>query len=376
MATQLKWAIPEEDNRGLLSTYTGNISKVPGLLGTPVAAPAPVGIAVAPQTQTNDGLTTYTAGQAATQQAGYQTADPYLRTVDANTETVQGQLKGLLTEGSPLLERARSKAAEEASGRGIYNSSVAIGAGEGAMYDTAIQIATPDAATYGQSARDNQGVLNQTGQFNADAFNRNQQFNAGEANTTSRFNTGESNTASRFGADAGNQLNLTNINNREQMNRLTYAEAQAMNRLQVSEAGATSRSAAQNATSVQIAGMSNENRIAVANLEANNRALIQGNATAGQIYSQMQSNIARINTDPGLTSEGKANAVNWELQSAQNGMAIAGSVANIDFGQTIDWNAARVVAPAPAPAPTAAPATSPAPSGEPWWLNNGPGTDG
>lgn len=297
----------------------------------------------------SNGVQTVTAGQAGYQTAGYERVDPITRQVDANTETVQGQLRGILDAGSPLMERARAKALEQANSRGLLNSSMAVGAGQAALYDTALQIATPDAATYTQASRDNQGVLNQTAQFNADQFGRNQQFNANAFNQNQQFNVGETNTAGRFNAGAGNELNLTNIR----------------------EAGATERANAQNATTLQATQMQNENRIAVAQLDAanrvaleniasNNRALIQGSANAGQIYSQMQANIAAIQRDPNLSEEAKRAAIQQEIDAGQAGMVVAGRVANVDFGDTIDWGAARASASAntasgaPAAAPPAA----------------------
>ena len=235
---------------GVISTSMGNAAPLVGGMysGQTVQGSGSNGISTG-----NQGLQTASAGQAGYQTAGYQTVDPYLRSVDAPTETVQGQLTGIIDAGSPLMERARARALEQANSRGLLNSSMAVGAGESALYDHALQIATPDAATYTQASRDNQGVQNQVAQFNAGAFNQNEQFNAGAYNTNQQFNTGEANTTSRFNAGEGNKLNITNI----------------------SEAGATERANAQNATTLQATQMSNENRIQVAQLDASNRIALE-----------------------------------------------------------------------------------------------------
>ncbi len=80
--------------------------------------------------------------------------------------TVRGQVKGILQEGSPLLQTAQTRAKHESAQRGLLNTSMASTAGTKAAIDTALQIATPDAQTYKEaSARkqttDYQGSLNE-----------------------------------------------------------------------------------------------------------------------------------------------------------------------------------------------------------------------
>ena len=59
---------------------------------------------------------------------------------------VSGRLRGLLREGSPLLDLARSNAMRAANRRGLMNSSIAAGAGEEAAILTALPIAQGDAS--------------------------------------------------------------------------------------------------------------------------------------------------------------------------------------------------------------------------------------
>lgn len=98
--------------------------------------------------------------------------DPQTRTVDAAKETVSGQLDTLLQQGSPYIDRARAASTVAANKRGLINSSIAAGAGEGAAIDAALPIANADAGIYGTAARDNQSVGNAALQFNADAANK------------------------------------------------------------------------------------------------------------------------------------------------------------------------------------------------------------
>jgi hypothetical protein len=287
----------------------------------------------------NQGLQTATNAT-----AGYREIDPIYRSIHAPTETVQGQLTGILDAGSPLMERARAKALASMQSRGLLNSSMAIGAAQGALYDVAVPIATTDAGTYAQASRDNQAVGNDTSQFNANAFNSVEQFNVGQTNDTTRFNAGQ-----------GNNLNLTNIQEAGQ-DRRQSAQLAAQREI----------AAAQNATTLQAAQMGHANAVALEGMRSSSQALIQGSANAGQIYSQMQANITNIQMDPNLTEDAKRNAVAQQISFAQSGMQMAGRVSNVNFGDTLDWGAAQAsnayvapAAPAPAaaaPAPVAAPA--------------------
>lgn len=111
--------------------------------------------------------------------AGY---DPEQRSIDVAKETVSGQLDALLKSGSPYLDRARAGAEQYANKRGLLNSSIAAGAGEGAAIDAALPIANADANVYGTAARDNQAARNNALNFNADSSNKAALYNAEASN--------------------------------------------------------------------------------------------------------------------------------------------------------------------------------------------------
>ena len=89
---------------------------------------------------------------------------PTTRQVDANS-TVQGQLSNIMNSGNPILERAKTRAAQAANKRGLLNTSMGVQAGQEAMLTAATPLAQQDAATY-----NNQGLTNQTvqNQFSRD----------------------------------------------------------------------------------------------------------------------------------------------------------------------------------------------------------------
>jgi hypothetical protein len=156
--------------------------------------------------------------------------------MDPATHTVQGQLAGILASGSPLLVQAQTRAAQDANARGLLNSSMAVGAGESALYGAATPIATSDA-----------GFYNTASLANADRAQSNEQANVAARNRANEFNTAESNTTSRFNAGEGNTLERTKLTEAGQTQRQGMGDAAALQRTQLSEAGATGRSAASDA---------------------------------------------------------------------------------------------------------------------------------
>jgi hypothetical protein len=96
--------------------------------------------------------------------------------------TVEGRTAGIIASNSPLMQLAESRALQQANGRGLLNSSLAVGAGQNAVMDAATGIARQDAQT---SANANAA--------NAEALNK-----AGAANLTSATNTGLADIESQY----------------------------------------------------------------------------------------------------------------------------------------------------------------------------------
>lgn len=78
-------------------------------------------------------------------------------------ETVQGQLRGLISENSPFIEQARTNVKGEAVKRGLLNSAMAASAGEQAAYAAALPIAQADADKYSRAGDINVQSQNQFG---------------------------------------------------------------------------------------------------------------------------------------------------------------------------------------------------------------------
>jgi hypothetical protein len=217
-------------------------------------------------------------------QAGTVGYDPATRTVGTD-ETVSGQLNKVLSDGSPVLDRARTRAAEVANSRGLLNSSMGVQAGEAAVIDAATPIAAADANVYGTAARENQAAKNTSLQVGTDATNRANLANAGDANA--------------------------------------FAKMQEQGKIE---------------TGLQTLRGTQSKELA--NIEANYKNLIQASASAGRNFETSQSAITNIMADPNTSAEFKQNAVAKVSGMLQSSLTILGAIANLDLSGLLDFSAA------------------------------------
>ena len=124
----------------------------------------------------NVGGTTYTP-----EYYNAQTISPTKWNID-DKQTVAGQIQGIIASNSPLLQQAETAAKQAANARGLQNSSMAVTAGQAALYNTALPIAQADAQTYATNAQYNTETDNTTAKYNADATNTANQYNATATN--------------------------------------------------------------------------------------------------------------------------------------------------------------------------------------------------
>ena len=128
---------------------------------------------------------------------------PATRSIVSPDETVSGQMDKILASNSPLLQRAKTRAAQAANSRGLLNSSMGVQAGEEAVLTTAMPMAQQDAATYNKQGLTNQAAANQFG-----LSNQNFQQQTGKGAYTDTTNPG-----GLLGANLSNQLKLQTAQN-------------------------------------------------------------------------------------------------------------------------------------------------------------------
>ena len=305
-----------------------------------VAPQAPTGTAVEPATIKDPAAipTQQTPiSQAAAQSAGDAAqATAQQATVDPATMTVQGQLAGLISSGSPLLVQAQTRAAQEANRRGLLNSSIAVGAGESALYDAAMPIAQADADTHRAFGLTNAELRQQSELANVGAKNQMSQFNVGEANTTGRFNVSEAGQTGRFNADAANaaarqlaeQQQQVNVQNAQLQQQAGLANAENQNKLLLQQ-------------------MDAQTRVEMTNIEANYRTLMQASESASSLYSQTLKNISDIMGNKDLDAAAKNAAIARQQELLQNGMNLIGSMNNLGISELLNFGPTPASPPSP-----------------------------
>lgn len=281
------------------------------------------------------------------------TANAFESKVNDATDTVEGRTASLIDANSPLMQRAAQLARQQANATGNLNSSAGQYAVQSALYDRAIQIATPDAAEYSATRRANTQALNtaslqnaqlltdvskfnvnaalQAGIVNQDQANKIAQFNAaqaqdmvktnmakdaqlgmfnaGQANQNEQFNTAALNRASEFNAASAQDIAKFNIDNLFKAGIITQEQANKMSMFNADQVNQLDR------LKTDIAG-----RITTANIGASASlasAQISANASMSnaQLSARTQTALAQLDTNTRLTMQGIGNDFQALLQA-------------------------------------------------------------
>lgn len=264
-----------------VSPPPGLINTAPGVNNTtPGSAPTTTGYTPAQAT----------AGQVAT--AGYGVT-PY--TVDPNA-TVAGQIKGIIAEGSPLMQQAEAGARAQMNSRGLINSSDAITAGQSAVLGAALPIAQADAATFDKAATNTTTAKNTEAGATAQATNTGSLQQSQLETQNSQFNTGQTNASLSQATTASNQQLLQGLIGSQQLKSID----------------------AQGVVQTQLQKMSDDNKV-----------ILQSSQNAAQLYNTMLQYMAAVTTDPRMTMDAKAAALNNAVQTLNDSLDTMTSIANI-----------------------------------------------
>lgn len=208
-------------------------------------------------------------------------------------QTVAGQVKNIIAEDSPLSQMAVARSNEDMNRRGLINTSMAVGAGQKALYESALPIATQDAATMASA-----------GQFNANSENALQ-----SQSNTIRQQTATSNlqvAADLAKTDLDNQFKASMVN----------ADAQ---------------------TKAFLTQTEGEIKTKLANIDADYKTLIQTSATAGDIYKGTISQIGPILSDTNMDAASKTAAINGLFSRMGVAMNLVGSINGVDLSDLLDF---------------------------------------
>lgn len=268
-------------------------SKPGGLISVPSSGPQTTGYNPATAKATDAKATGY---------------DPKATTVQSN-DTVQGQIKGLIDQDSPLMQQAQRRALESANARGQLNSSMAIGAAQGALYDAALPIAQHDAGTSFTANQKTVDATNAARNFGAAAENQASLANAQLGTDVSKTNAGLINEAAGKSAAAANQSSLAQL---DVETRKDLATQDVESRLQLANLDS--------ATRIQLQNLDNQSRMQLSTMENQYRQLLQANTNAASMYSQAVAAIGNISSNPNMPQDAKDNAIQTQLNMLQEAL--------------------------------------------------------
>jgi hypothetical protein len=243
-------------------------------------------------------------------------------TVDRN-QTVQGQVADITKAGGPLMEIAEAQSRERANAAGMLNSSMAVGAGQRALYEAALPMAQQDANT----------------------FSRAGEFNAGSTNRASEVNAGFANDAGQQAAQLGMQESLAKLNEAGVTNRFDQQQAMQSRQFDLEQTAIDRRMVTQHENELARLGFVNEL----------NKANVPSQVAA-QVSMNMMANVNAVLGDPNLTPEEKRAAVQNIIDFGNSQLAWQSKFYGVLYP---DMTAPTVAAPAPG-SPTATPAAPPA----------------
>lgn len=236
-------------------------------------------------------------------------------------ETVQGQLADITSKDSPLMQQAARRANEQMTSRGLLNSSIAVGAGQDAVLNSALPIAQQDASTYNTANLKTVDANNAALNFGANASNQASLAGAQLGTDVSKTNAQFGNAAQEQAATAANQASLANldVSSKQQLSAADIASREKLGLLN----SATQKELASldSATRLQLQNMDAQSRYQISTIENQYRQLLQANTNAASTYSQAVNAIGNISANPNLTPQAKDNAIATQMNMLREAMA-------------------------------------------------------
>lgn len=255
-------------------------------------------------------------------------------------QTVQHQANQIIRADSPLMQQARGQAMQQMNERGLVNSSLAIQAGQDAVMGRALEIAKPDAETFGNAA-----------QFNAGAENTASMFNAGQLNTTNLADKELAQKESQFSRTLTQQQDQFAQNAALDLRKLgiqvDLARMDDQTRRYLAELGASTAGVA--------AGISASAQMAIA--DANRTFNLAENKTTAfnRQWENYTDRVLKITVDPNLGEKTKDKLIASETNAFKGWAAVNNIVGDLTFVDS--YGGTNKPAPAPSPAQSSAGST-------------------
>jgi hypothetical protein len=235
--------------------------------------------------------------------------------VNKPTDTVQGQIEAIIAKNSPLMQRAEARSNEQMTARGLQNSSMAVGAGQAALYDVALPIANSDANAYNATRFNNQTATNTASQFGAAAQNQAALANADRSLQAGVVNQQQANEMAKFNAETSAKLAIVQLQNSADVAKFNASQSNDLIKL----------------------GMDAQTRANLANIEATYKNQLQSSASASDMYKQAITTYAGILTNKDMAPEAKTTAMNDIVTGLNDGLRVLSAISGLELGSMIDF---------------------------------------
>ena len=265
--------------------------------------------------------------------------------VDA-PQTVQSQIAKIIEANSPLMARAEARSRAQMNERGLTNTSMAIGAGQSALYDAAMPIAQQDAGTYARSGEFNASATNTASQFSAAQRQQADLANQQSANAAAEFSAGSTNRAAEVNAAALNQaeqfaVSEANRNaqfNSTQQNAMAQFNASQANVMTLQKMDESFKTAIQKATAEDakvLQTMQNSASVNIANIQADYQSTLNVSNNATQISRDLVTKLGDI-AKTGGTPEAMQQSSIYAVNLARTQLNLIGSINGVNLVTDLD----------------------------------------
>ena len=267
-------------------------------------------------------------------------------------QTVAGHVRNIINEDSPLMQQAAARARGMMNDRGLLNTSMAVGATQGALLDRALPIAAQDANTYATAATNTTNARNTSMQFGANADNAASTTNAGLGTQTNLTTAAATNAAAAAAAAA------TNTSALESQRQAGNTSLQTLQGTQARDL-ATLNNTATAALNVTLQNSRNAAAFDTAALQASVNAATAAGANVTSLANAAASQIAAIELAPNLTPEQRQNMIAGVTSRLQTNIATIVQAYTIPLGDTLTFEGQSPPTPVPGVTPPPAAVTPP-----------------
>lgn len=274
-------------------------------------------------------------------------------------QTVAGQLSSVIDENNPLQQQQKTRALQDANKKGLLNSSMAVTAGQSALYDAAMPIATADAAQASKVAGYNVDTSNQFKVKDVDTATQVGLSNMGARNQTSQFNVGQTNQAltqqvqqgfdlAKMDKQAALTIGQMSAQQQNDMAQLAAKQGYNLQTIDATQAADLAKLAVQIDAQdrqaeakfgydKQLVTIQKESNREIAAMEAQYKNLTQASASAASIINNVSTNVAKIMENTSLDAAAKQKAIDIYNANANKALQMMGAISgDVDLVTFLD----------------------------------------